>query len=368
MKIKKIWIMGAIALLIIILITLFFAPSNNQKQSGSTYNRKPDGYAAWYEYMLEKGINLKKWKKPFLDLLETQEKEITLLKIQPALQGFSLTEEEQNWLKKGNNLIVLGVKESPTKAKFSSIHNSDVGKIKIDTSRRGQNKSAILGDEFGAIIWQEAMAKGEITQIITSYFAANAYQDYQGNYQFLEQLVTKYNQPILIDEYLHGYQDKEVIKEEFNDNLIGYLLQTPLSILMIQGLILLGICLWSFNHRFGQIIQVSSPKINNSKAYIDALAAVLEKAKNSDFMIEIIGKEEQIQLQKKLGLGNKLLPRQDLIDLCQNQRKNQLASLSLLELKSKNRPLKERELLNWLKEWQKILNFNLKSTNNDKKS
>lgn len=367
MKNKNNLIIGIIILIVIILITLFFAPNNNQQQSGSTYNRKPDGYAAWYEYMLNKGIKFQRWEKPFQALSEKNDQRITLLKIQPSLTYYYLTENERKWLKKGNNLIVLGIKTNPTKAKFSTIHNSELGIIKLETSRRSEKQSSILEDEFGAIIWQDIIEKGEFTQVVTSYFAANAYQNYQGNYQFLERLVTKYNQPIFIDEYLHGYKDKQTIQEEFDDNLISYLLQTPLIILVIQGLILFIICIWSFNKRFGQIIKILPPKINNSKAYINALAAVLEKAESSEFILEIIGKEEQKQLQKQLGLGNKLLSHQALIDIWQNQSKNKLLLEALFQLQLKKTSLNETELLNWLNEWQKILTFNLNSTKNENK-
>jgi hypothetical protein len=362
MKFKKILIIGVISLSIIILITLSFAPSNNQKQKGSTYNRQPDGYAAWFEYMSEKGIKLTRWQSPFPDLLANQNKTITLLKIQPSFSWFSLGQEEKNWLQQGNNLIVLGIKEYPTLAKFSTIHHHETGIIKIDTTRRGENPSPILGDKFGAIVWQEKIGKGELTKIITPYFAANAYQDYAGNYQFLEKLLTQYNQPIFIDEYIHGYKDQEIIQKEFGDSLISYFWQTPLQVLIIQGLVLFLICLWGLNHRFGPKMEIYAPKINNTQAYIEALAGVLEKAESSDFLLDIIGKEEQIQLQKKLGLGNKLLSDQALIDAWQNQSQNKLALESLLKLQSSKRHLKETDLLNWLKGWQKILNFNSKST------
>lgn len=370
MKVQKIRIIGAIALVIIILITLLVAPSKSQQQSGSTYNRKPDGYAAWFEYMVNQGVNIKRWEKPLSNLLENKQKKTTFLRINPSLTWFSISEKELNWLQEGNNLIVLGIRENPTEANFSTTHNSDLGIIKIDTTRRNNNQeSFILGDKYGAIVWQESVGKGKITKIVTPHFAANAYQDYQGNYQFLSELVTQYNQPILVDEYLHGYKDKEIIEEEFDRNLLSYFWQTPLSIIIVQGLVLILICLWGFNNRFGPTISVSTPQKNNSQAYIDALAVVLQKAESSDFMVKIIGKEEQIKLQKKLGLGNKLLPPKTLVNEWQNQHQNQnkLALISLLKLQSEKRHLKETELLNWLNEWQKLLNFNSKLTNNDQK-
>lgn len=363
MKQKKVLLITAIALCIIILITLFFAPNNNQQQSGSTYNRQPDGYAAWYEYMIKKGVKIKRAEKPFQQLIKDNNSPITLVKIKPLLEAYYQTNEELNLVKQGNNLIILGVKQPVTKANFITMQNTDLGIIKIETSRRGNNQystQSILKDNFGDIVWKEKFDKGEITQIVTPYFAANAYQDYSANYEFLAKLVSQYNQPIWVDEYLHGYKDKEVIKQEIGGNLFSYLVQKPIIIIFIQGIILLLVCIWGFNHYFGKPITLSVPKINNSKAYVDALAGVLQKAESSDFLLEIIGKEERLQLQKQLGLGSKLLDNQTLLDVWQNQQGNKQELQSLLSLQSKQSNLNNITLLKWLNGWQKIRDFSLK--------
>ena len=365
MKRKKNWIVGAIALSIIILITLIAAPTSNQLQSGSTYNRQPDGYADWFEYMAGQGVKVQRWEKSPQDLLQQRDSTITLLRIQPKLNWHYQTSPEQKWLKKGNNLILLGVRQPATKAKFSTMQTSDVGMVKIDTSRRAKSKSQLLGDRFGAIVWKESMGKGEIIKATTPYLGANAYQDYSANYKFLAGLVTQYNQPIWVDEYLHGYKDKKVIEREIGGSLFPYLAKTPLLVVLIQGLILLLICLGSFNRRWGPAIKLSSPKINNTQAYVEALAAVLEKADSSDFIIEVLGKEEQLQLQKQLGLGDRLLDSQTLLDLWPMHWGNKQQLQSLLQLQAKKRHLREKELLNWLNGWQKIRNFSIESTDND---
>lgn len=356
MKQKKILIISVIFLLIIILITLFFAP-NNQQQSGSTYNRQPDGYAAWYEYMIKKGVKIQRVEKPFQQLIKESKSPITLIRIKPLLEEYYQTNEELNFLKKGNNLILLGIQQPATKAKFSTMQNSAFGMIKIETSRRANNidfTKSVLKDDFGSIVWQETIGKGEITEIVTPYLAANAYQDYSSNYEFLAKLVTQYNQPILVDEYLHGYKDKQAIKQEIGEDLFSYLVKKPIIIIFSQGLVLLLICIWGFNHHFGKPIGLSSSKINNSKAYIDALAMVLQKAKSTDFLLEIIGKEEQLQLQKRLGLGNRLLDSQSLLDILQIQERNKKELQSLFSLKSKHNHLNDANLLNWLKAWEKL--------------
>lgn len=95
--------------------------------------------------------------------------------------------------------------------------------------------------------------------------------------------------------------------------------------------------------------------INNSEAYVDALAAVLQKAKSSNFIIEILGKEEQRQIQKALGLKGDVLDVQSLIQAWVQQTGQPAIELEkLLRLQSQKRRLSDAALLDWLKRWQDI--------------
>ena len=69
---RRLWIWGGIAIAVIIALTLVAAPSNNKLMAGSTYSKEPNGYGAWYEYMLAKGTDIQRWQKPFADLIEYQ--------------------------------------------------------------------------------------------------------------------------------------------------------------------------------------------------------------------------------------------------------------------------------------------------------
>ncbi len=364
MKSKKNSVLLVIILITIIVITVIFAPSMNQKQRGSTYNREPDGYSAWYEYMQKKGVNIIRWQKPSASLIKNNNTPFTLLRILPDFDVYYYEfQKDYELLKQGNKIIVLGVKEFPTQAPFSTLQKSEVGLIKIETTRRAKNKDTILGDDHGAIVWRQRINQGELIQSTTPYLAANAYQDYPSNFEFLAQLVTQNNQQIFVDEYLHGYKDSDVIRDELKDkaynlgnDIFTYLANTPLFVILLQGVFLLIVCLWGFNHRFGQIKKLSSPKINNTQAYVEALASVLEKAETNDFVLEIIGKEERILLQKQLGLGDKLVDEQTLLTTWKNQAQDPKKLSTLLTLPTQNNNISELKLLDWLKSWQEIHN------------
>lgn len=369
---KKRWIwFGAIALAVMLLFTLLAAPSTSRLQSGSTYSRAPDGYGAWYAFMQQQGIPIKRWQKPSLPA-DTQP--LALLRVNSQLRWLRIEPSVAEWVKKGNTLIVLGVRQPVTDAKFSTLQPSPVGSVKIETRRRlqelkGEQKQA-LGDRFGAIVWEEKLGQGRVILATTPHLAANAYQDQLGNYQFLAQLVTRsavgeqgnrgeltLKNSVWVDEYIHGYKDPEVIQQEDGD-LIAYLAKTPLFPVLLQAGVLLIVLVLGKNRRLGTPATLASPVVDNSEAYIQALAGVLQKAESRDFVLEAIAKEQQHQLQKALGLGTVPVEPQILVATWVQQTGRPAAELEpLLQLPAQKRPMSDQDLLTWLAKWQKINRF-----------
>jgi len=348
--------LGAIVLAVIILLTTIAAP-NTKLTSGSTYNRAPDGYGAWYAFMQDQNISIQRWQKPFSDL-PTTKNPITLLQVNSALQEIEIYSEQEEWVTKGNNLVILGVKKPVTAAAFSSQQQSSFGNIKIDTRRRyniSKDEQVILGDEFAAIIWQKKFGKGKVILATTPYLAANAYQDNDSNFKLLADLVTKNSQKVFVDEYIHGYKDKDIQKEAGEDSILNYFMKTPLLPAFIQLIVLLLALIWAENRRFGKPATLETPIINNSQAYIQALAGVLQKAESTDFVLEMLGKEEQIQLQKALGLSQIPLDNQGLLKIWEEQTGNNTEKLNaVLKLPLQKRRISERELISWLGKWRNL--------------
>ena len=156
--------------------------------------------------------------------------------------------------------------------------------------------------------------KGKIIFATTPHVAANAYQDFPANYEFLAQLVSDNEQSLWVDEYIHGYRDVEAIKEGSKQNIVIYLAKTPLFPAFIQILVILIIAVLAGLLPLGEALTLTTSPINNSEAYIKALAGVLQKADSTDFVFEVISKEEKLQLQKALGLGEFPVDNQLLIE------------------------------------------------------
>ena len=387
---RRFWLLGAIGITAIIIITLVFAPANNKLNSGSTYNRAPDGYGAWYAFMSKRGTKVQRWQKPVEDFAKNPDAKTssTLLRVYSSSIPEAVSAPEKNWVKQGNTLVILGVDAPVTAAPFSSLLPASAGKIKIDTGRRVfRDKKPILGDKFGGIVWTKTVGKGTVYFASAPHLAANAYQDFPGNYEFLARLVTqsegggkeiegteqalavnfiqnpiyqsqktsKIINKVWVDEYIHGYKDPEIIKREFKDNLFTYLAKTPLFPVLIQGTIILVVAIFAGWNRFGQPVTLSAPQVDNSEAYIQALASVLEKANSTDFAVELIGKAEQLQLQKALLLRQASLESESLIDAWVEQTGRKATELAdLVRSPSRKQRISDRDLLAWLGKWQQI--------------
>ncbi|MBD2207959.1 DUF4350 domain-containing protein [Calothrix sp. FACHB-1219] len=355
---NRLSLLGAIALVAIVIISLFAAPRNSILNSGSTYNRSADGYGAWYAFMQEQGSSIQRWQKPW-DHIKAKTP-VTLLQVYSRLNYAVITSQESAWIEKGNTWVILGAQYPVTAAKFQTMQQSPVGDVKIDTRRRskkGDEEEILLGDRFGTIVGQTKYGKGKIIFCTTPYLAANAYQDYLSNFKFLADLVSKQNNPIFVDEYIHGYKDADTRQKEGQGDLLTYFTNQPLIVAILPAGIFLLVLIWAQNRRFGKPIVLETPVLDNSEAYIQALAGVLQKAESSDFVVEMVGKEEQLQLQKSLGLGEILLEPQALIDIWVEKTGRSAAELvTVLKFKSSKRSMSDKELLSWLGKWQKIKN------------
>lgn len=364
------WLWIAIAIAVIVILTLVAAPNSKgakKNDSGSTYGRNPDGYGAWYKYMSKKEIPIKRWQKPFSEFREKDIQGVTYIQINSQANFFLsnfLSESEENWVSQGNTLVLMGKKESATPAPFKSLipHRDQPlssRQIIIETTRRHQSQSetkSLLSDRYGAVVWSEKIGKGKVIYSVTPYLAANAYQntDTYDNFEFLAELVSQ-SQGIWVDEYIHGYKDKETIVQEEQEDVLSYLAKTPLLLLFIQTLIIVSIASATAFRRFGKPIIPQRAIVDNSTAYIDALAGVLEKANSSDFVVDTIGKDEQRKLQTSLGLGKSLVDDQTLVAAWKQQKEQSVSELTqLLKINHAKRKISESQLITWIQKWQKI--------------
>lgn len=381
---KQYWQLGLIAVVAIVLVTVIGAIGGDSRLAGSSYSSAPNGYAHWYQMMTDRGVKINRWRKSFSKLAQSVQytEGVTLLQVQPQLEELSITNQQQEWVSQGNTLVILGVDAPAAEISFQQDLASSQGKIRIETTRRfnskiNQNKllksaerSTIVQDRSGSVIAEFKLADGRIVIATTPYIAANAYQKFQANQNLLAEIATADRQQILVDEYIHGYVDrkrksaidpvtgKPSTDDESSDNIntLSYLASTPLIVVFINCLLGMLVLAWQQNRRFGKVAIPKLPEVDNSEAYIQALGGVLRQANSSEFVIQNIGKAEQLSWQQKLGLGKiRLVEPQTLITAWENQTQLPTDDLrSVLQLTAAARRLTPTELMIWLTKIREI--------------
>ena len=372
---RGLWMgLGLIGILLIFALTLL--PTNRPITRGSSFSRAPDGYGAWYAYMHEQGIALERWQRPPEVLWESDDPQpVTMVQVFPSDQRVVRYEWNQ-WVEKGNTLIVLRSQQPVTPAPFSSqltsqsfgdvdfgdvdfddVDFGDVGPVQIHTRRRQNNLSnqdtPLLRDDYGVVVWQQSMGSGAMIESTTPHIGANAYQDSPGNFPFLETVVRANSEPnatVLVDEYLHGYEELQPGDQvdEGQGSWVSYLAQTPLALVVVQAIALCLALLWGYQ-RIGPPTVIPQPAQNNSEAYISALAGVLREAKSTQFVVEMVTKAEQLRLQKSLGLGPVLVDDDTLVGTWAQQTQRSPTELTpMLELGKRTTRLTEKDLVQWL--------------------
>ncbi len=360
MKSKQIWILLGIITGLLILISVLFPPTN-PSQSGSTFGKNPDGYGAWYAYMKKQGYGIEQLQKSEQNFLESPStKPTTLVRVYPELFLPYASKELNDWVSKGNRIVLLGVRGNATKAPFKSNFNTDQGEVTIETKRRFIKEEVraydnyslfgrpLIADREGFVVWEKDIEKGKIIYAVTPYLGANAYQDKPGNFAYLAHLVNAPKNRIVVDEFIHGYVDKEeLVKNSGTRDWLAYLSRTPLVILAVQTGIMILLYLWAENRRFGKIVPFQSPTRNNNLDYIDALSEVLFKSENYSFLVNKIAKAEQIYIQQKLGMGSASLSPKDLAELWYQQGRG--SKTEILNAFQANRSVRGiKEVSDWL--------------------
>jgi hypothetical protein len=382
---QRYWLIIAAGMAIIGL-SLFLGGSGDKTQlKGSTYSLEPSGYGAWYQKMVDRGVQIERWRKDPSKIGATYPTGTTLLYASPDA-NINWSRELNNWVTAGNTLIVLGYKAAAQEITFAQDLSSPQGQVKIETTRRwnlDQEKTSnaqeggltdfpwenqmepIVRDARGLVVWKTTLGQGRVILATTPYLAANAYQEVGANLELLTTLATEGRQRIVVDEYSHGYRDPDpaTAKAVVEKDPFSYLARTPWSVVGANLLLLTGILIWQQNRRFGAAVIPQPPSVENSTAYIQALGGILRQARRSDFVRQRIGQQEQRYLQQKLGLGNAQLlvgaaspleNRQRVVDALASQPHLAIQDLpDDLQLASGN-SMTESQLGQWLKKLQAI--------------
>ncbi len=384
------WFTGGILAAGLLLFTLLSAP-NNPRSDGSTYSRSPEGYGAWYAYVERSGQAIARWQKPLTALFgkdgsdypQSDVQEISdiasqtnsPISIRTTLIQISTEPDspriDRRWIEQGNRVILIGTRKGKTQLtnaafqseipiKFGSPSNPQSGTLKIATTRRHLQTSTLqilVSDSYGTLVWRTPIGSGEIIHILPTFLAANAYQNEAQNFAYLQDLTQ--GDRILMDEYIHGYRDPETAATEGKGDLSTFFAKTPIALMFFQTLVILSVLIYGKNWRFGAIRSLNPPIINNSRAYIQALAGILQKANSTDFVTSTLSQAELKKLQRTLGLGTSRIDPETILQTWTEQTgrsATEFREAFLLSSSHKDRHKKpsEAELTQWLTKIQTI--------------
>ncbi len=359
------WFTVAIVTAALLLFTLLTAP-NNPQSDGSSYSRSPEGYGAWYAEVDRSGQDIERWRKPIDELYNVGKK----TKKSPRTTFIRITANptstpiNQAWIESGNRLILIGPDRSSspvTTANFFSEHAIPSGKLKIATTRRygsinpeqSSTRKVLVADQYGPLMWKERLGQGEVIHILPTFLAANAYQNEAQNFAYLKSLTQ--GDRILMDEYIHGYRDGETAEKEGKGDLFDFFSKTPIALLVLQTMVILGVLIYGKNWRFGKVRALVPPPVNNSRAYIQALSGILQKANSTDFVTDTLSAAQLKQLQRALGLGTSPIAPESLLQTWREQTGRSIAEFQDIFLSShRHKKLSEAELTQWLTHLQKL--------------
>lgn len=371
---RRYWL--AILFLSLVVASQFLTPDTDQ---GSSFSRAPDGYGAWYADLQKHRIPVKRWQRPIKDLAGTGQ---TLVVVSPK-ESFELSGALQDWLKAGNTLLLLQTQGSVTQADFAS----RVEQVLVETARRRKSNQSwsesrlreclkteelstcmgklvlgsrtLLADKYGDIVWEYPYERGRVIETTTAFLGANAYQDVPGNYALLTKLASPQGQTILFDEYLHGYVDEAIARQEKRyGSWWEYFLSTPPFAALVQLGVILLVLIWDKNRQFGSTKTLPVDRQENSEAYIQALAGVLQKAGSSEFVLEVLGHAEQLHIQQALGLGSTPVERGLLLSTWSALTQQPTSILNaVLDPPERKQRITQPELSTWLKNVQTVRRY-----------
>jgi hypothetical protein len=363
------WFTVAILAAALLLFTLLSAPDNPQND-GSSYSRSPEGYGAWYAEVERSGQDIDRWRKPIAEIDAERQNIGKKSKKTPRTTFIRITAKptitpiNKPWIASGNRLILIGPDQSKTRATAANFFSEQAipsGFLKIATTRRylpintekNSTREVLVADNHGPLIWKDRLGQGEVIHILPTFLAANAYQNEGQNFAYLKSLTQ--GDRILMDEYIHGYRDGETAEKEGKGDLFEFFSKTPIALFVLQTLIILGVLIYGKNWRFGKVRTLVPPPVNNSRAYIQALSGILQKANSADFVTETLSTAQLKQLQRSLGLGTSPIPPETLLQTWQEQTGRSITEFQAIFLPAhRHKKLSEAELTQWLTHLQKL--------------
>lgn len=156
-----------------------------------------------------------------------------------------------------------------------------------------------LGDDQGAVLADFHYGKGRLVFLSDPFVIANNGLARGANLQLALNLVRALKgaeRRILFDEFHHGYRSE-------SNPLIRYVRGTPVPWLLLQGLLLGLLIIYSFGKRFARPLPLSQVDRHSPLEFVASMASLQQTARARALALENIYPRFKTQLCRRLGLS-----------------------------------------------------------------
>ncbi|WP_298614538.1 DUF4350 domain-containing protein [uncultured Thermosynechococcus sp.] len=358
--------LALLVLLVVGLLSLVVAPSS---RAGSSFDSSSWGTQQFYAYLEQQGFRVERWQRNYDNLNNLKSKGHILLQISGRPIGWPPPLVE--WLAQGNTLVRFYWHGEPTAAPFETRLSMPQGNVLVETRRRvpvRQGDRPLLADDYGWIVYlrRSHSPPNHEQRILGVYpwLVANAYGGETGlaNFAIVAQLLQEVVKPgatIYFDEWLHGYRQRtpeDVARGTVPQTLFDYFSRTPWLAVGLQLVLLFFFLLWQQSQRFGSLFLEKEPVSSNSAAYIEALAGVLQRAQQRQFVLKQLQDRLRYDLAGQLGLAiNRHPPPKDAELIQAWQAATGRSPEDLHDLLGVIPTVDDSQLLRWLKQAASVL-------------
>jgi hypothetical protein len=268
----------------------------------SIYNSGPSGIRAWYLAAQKAHLPLASWERPFTELDEAPAPSVMLI-VQPfmAAQGQTIlgtaeVEKLLHWVAQGNTLVLLddfqhrgarlltdelGIQIKRAHSERLTPQSADLNRFVEDDlqSRRTSacfwlpsekdTKILLKNHQKQPVLLRMPYGKGVLILGTSPDLIENQwlYRLQDGNFQFLTNLLVMERKPILINEFVHGYNRVE--------SLFAFLREkTPIGAILMQLIFAFLLVLWLGFTRWVPVLPITENVAKNGglHSFIDAVA------------------------------------------------------------------------------------------------
>lgn len=190
--------------------------------------------------------------------------------------------------------------ENDGKIDAESSENVETNALTAPVVHLANNEKNLLVDvPFGS---------GKIVFLSDPYIVSNSGINLVDNAQIAVNVVASREGIIAFDEFHQGYGAN-------NNSLLAYFEGTPLTAIILQFAVLIGVILYTKSRRFARPLPENEPNRLSKLEYVSAMAELQQRTKAYDLAIENIYTDFRRRTARLVGVDNFTTSRQDLAKL-----------------------------------------------------